>query len=132
LRDVLEYWSSGALECWKKPKPEIQIEKVSIIAPLLHHSITPAGITHQEKTLKALLGAAQSQVLHARFFIFNPLITSAYGLGSERKMQQFLGLLTRGHGSLFTKSNSLFLFCSNTQPFKAVKGRPETRPAACD
>ena len=75
LRDVLEYWSSGALECWKKPKPEIQIEKVSIITPPLHYS---SGITHQEKTLKALLGAAQSQVLRARFFIFNPLIMNAY------------------------------------------------------
>jgi hypothetical protein len=22
---VLEYWSVGVLECWKKPKPEIQL-----------------------------------------------------------------------------------------------------------
>jgi hypothetical protein len=36
---ALEYWSTGVLV---KSKSEFQHEKILIITPLLHHSITPA------------------------------------------------------------------------------------------
>ena len=35
---ILEYWSTGVLGCWRKPKPEVQLE---FVLSSLHYSITP-------------------------------------------------------------------------------------------
>jgi hypothetical protein len=37
-KDDERFWSTGVLECWKKLKPEFQLDKS---LSLLHYSITP-------------------------------------------------------------------------------------------
>jgi len=39
IESCLEYWSIGALECWKKRKPLFQFE---LVFSLLHYSTTPS------------------------------------------------------------------------------------------
>jgi hypothetical protein len=64
---VLEYWSTGVLECWQKRKPSFQLELVFFITPLLHHS---RRLPQGGKSIEAPQEAAQSRVLWAGFFTF--------------------------------------------------------------
>jgi hypothetical protein len=61
-----EYWSIGVLEYWKKLKPNF---KLTIINPLLHHSITPAGPHTKERPCKPLLGQLKARSSGPGFFI---------------------------------------------------------------
>jgi hypothetical protein len=48
-------WSTGVLEYWKKPKPQIQLKLLLSLLPLLHHSIIP--------TLQSLLSSLLTTAL---------------------------------------------------------------------
>jgi hypothetical protein len=64
----LEYWNIGVLECWKKLKPEFQLELVLIITPLLHHSITPADSRIKQRLQKPLWGQLKAGFSGLGFF----------------------------------------------------------------
>ncbi len=67
-KDSELFWSTGVLECWKKLKPEFQLEYVLIITPLLHHSITPADCRIKERLQKPPLGELKAGSLGPGFF----------------------------------------------------------------
>ena len=83
---VLEYLSTGVLECWEKPEPQDSILK------FLHYSITPADSRAQERLFEPIMVVAQSQVLYSLlYYLKNPHKTVSHtstGLQFHFKLAQ--------------------------------------------
>ena len=66
---VLEYWSTGVLECWEERKSRFKLNwsfHYSITPPLQHSS----RLTHGGKTIEPRQGAVQSRVFWVRILYF--------------------------------------------------------------